>query len=242
MAERLATLISGGGTTMQEIIKACQSGEVPMEIACVISSSPTAGGIDKARKLGIPDKNIVVIDPNKFRNEDNKIDQEKFGLQIIEELKRHNVSVVTQNGWLPFTPEIVINEYSGSIFNQHPGPVPEFGGQGMYGRRVHAARLLFVRMTKKNFWTEVIAQRVDKDYDQGIVVKSARVDIYPEDTVDDLQQRALPFEHQVQIRLLQDIAKGKVNEVPKSEILVEPGEEETLVLAKKMARLLYPHG
>jgi folate-dependent phosphoribosylglycinamide formyltransferase PurN len=49
MRERLATLISGGGTTMQRIIQASQSGEISMDIACVISSSRTAGGIEKAK-------------------------------------------------------------------------------------------------------------------------------------------------------------------------------------------------
>ena len=75
MKERLATLISGGGTTMQEIIRACQSGEIPLDVACVISSTPTAGGIEKARRLGIPDTDIVVVDPNEFRGDDKKIDQ-----------------------------------------------------------------------------------------------------------------------------------------------------------------------
>ena len=72
MKERLASLISGGGTTMQEIVKACQSGEVPMDLGCVISSSSTAGGIKRAKDLGIPEKDIVVIDPNNFRGEDKK--------------------------------------------------------------------------------------------------------------------------------------------------------------------------
>jgi len=53
MRERLVTLISGGGTTMEQIIKACQSGEIPMDVAGVISSSPKAGGLEKARRLGI---------------------------------------------------------------------------------------------------------------------------------------------------------------------------------------------
>lgn len=242
MRERLATLISGGGTTMQEIVRACQAGEIPMDVVCVISSTPTAGGIDKARKLGIPDKDIVVVDPNNFRGEDKKVDQEEFGLQILKELRERGVTVVTQNGWLPLTPEHVIDEYPETIFNQHPGPVPEFGGQGMYGRRVHAARLLFIRMTKRDYWTEAIGQRVHRDYDQGAVVKSAQIDILPEDTADDLQQRVLPVEHRVQIDLLKDIAKGDIREVTTRETLVRPGEEQILFLAKRVARMLYPHG
>lgn len=233
MRERLATLISGGGTTMQEIIKACKSGEIPMEVVCVISSNPLAGGIEKARKLGISDENIIVIDQNNIRGINRKVDQEKFGQSILQELRKRGVTVVTQNGWLPKTPENVIDAYSGKIFNQHPGPVPEFGGKGMYGRRVHAARLLFTRLTGRDNWTEAIAQMVHSEYDQGLVVKATRVDILPEDTVEDLQQRVLPVEHRVQIELLKDVAGGHVKEITRREKLVKPEEEQTLFLVKK---------
>lgn len=167
MKERLATLISGGGTTMREIIKASQSGEIPMDIACVISSSPTAGGIEKAKLLGVAEKDIIVVDPNDFRGSDKKVDLESFGLKILTELRSRGITVVTQNGWMPITPENVIDEYSDTIFNQHPGPIPEFGGKGMYGRRVHAARLLFTRITNRDSWTQAVVQRVRKELDQG---------------------------------------------------------------------------
>lgn len=242
MRERLATLISGGGTTMQEIVKACRSGEIPIDIACIISSNPNAGGLKRAKDLGIPEKDIVVINPNNFRGEDKKVDQEGFGLAILKELLERGVTVVTQNGWMPLTPGHVIDEYKDTMFNQHPGPVPEFGGRGMYGRRVHAAVLIFTRMTKREPWTEAIAQRVRYKYDSGAVVKSTRVDILPEDTVENLQQRVLPVEHKTQIELLKDVAKGIVKESPVRETLVKPGEEEALFLAKRIARLLYPHG
>ncbi len=242
MSERLAILISGGGTTMQEIIKACKSGEVPIDVACVISSSPAAGGLEKAKKLGIPDEDIIVIDPNDFKDKDKKLDQQSFGGGILIAMRERGVTVVTQNGWMPLTPRVVIDEYMDRMFNQHPGPVPEFGGKGMYGRRVHAARLLFVRSTKREEWTEVTAQRVHRDFDRGAVVRTARVKILPNDTVEDVQQRVLPVEHEVQIALLKDFAQGIVVDLPPRESLIRPGEEELLRSVKHMAKLLYPQG
>lgn len=242
MRERLATLISGGGTTMEQIIIACQKGEIPMDVACVIASNSDAGGIEKARNLGIPENDIIVINPNNFHGEDKKVDQEGFGLAILKTLREHGATVVTQNGWMPLTPEHIVDEYVETIFNQHPGPVPEFGGRGMYGRRVHATRLLFTRMTKRDNWTEAIAQRVHYEFDKGAVVKSERVDILPEDTVDDLQQRVLPVEHKTQIELLKDVARGNVKELSTRESLVRLGEEQILYTAKRAAILLYPHG
>jgi len=227
---------------MQEIIKACQSGEISMDIACIISSNPLAGGIEKAKKLNIPEKDLIIIDPNKFRGTDKKIDQEGFGNAILKETRARGVTVITQNGWLPLTPERVIDEYSQTIFNQHPGPLPDFGGKGMYGRRVHTARLLFVRETRRDYWTEAIAQRVNKNFDKGVVVESAHVDIFPEDTVDDLQQRVLQVEHKIQIKLLQDVAKGNLKEQTARTTLIRSGEERVLFEAKKIGVLLYPHG
>lgn len=242
MKERLATLISGGGTTMNEIIKACQSGEIPMDFGCVVSSTASALGLGKARKLGIPEEDLLVIDPNDYRNKEGKIDQEDFSWEILRRLRMRAITVVTQNGWMPLTPQAVIDEYPQTMFNQHPGPVPEFGGKGMYGKRVHAARLNFVRATGRDFWTEAIAQRVHSSFDQGRIVCFERVEIREDDTVDSLQQRVLPIEHRIQIELLKQVAAGTVRELPVREPLVRPGEEVILFEAKKAARSAYPHG
>ena len=97
-------------------------------------------------------------------------------------------------------------------------------------------------MTKRDPWTEAIGQRVHRNYDQGVVVRSTKVDILPNDTVDDLQQRVLPVEHRTQIDLLKDVAAGNIREVATRQSLVRPGEEHILVLVKRIARMLYPHG
>ena len=228
---------------MAEIIKACQSQEIPhTQVVCVIASKSEAGGIEKAKNLSISPSDIVVINPRDFKNNQNQVDQTAFGQAILQELKNREVSLVTQNGWLPLTPENVIQAFPNRIFNQHPGPVPEFGGPGMYGRRVHTAVLYFNRELKHTHpYTEVIGQIVDKNFDQGKVIKSARVEIFDHDTVEDLQQRALPVEHRVQIEMLKDIVTNNIHEV-KRESLVLPGEEEILQLAKHAAILLYPQG
>ena len=212
--ERLATLISGGGTTMQEIIKSTRSGEVPIDIACVIASKPSAGGIEKARKLGIPESDIIVISPNDFRRADGEVDQDEFGYAMLEKTQSRDATIVTQNGYLPLTPGVFIDAYPGRIFNQHPGPLPDFGGEWMYGRRVHAVRLIFTRLTKRDKWTEAVAHRVTRELDAGAVVGSARVDILPEDTVDDLNREYCLLSIKLQIDLLKDIVGDRVTEQP----------------------------
>lgn len=242
MKERLATFISGGGTTMAEIIKAVQTGTIPnMEMACIIASTREAGGIQKALDLQIPEQKIIVVDPDDFPGETTKVDREKFGRRLIDVLQEHNATVVTQNGWLPQTPENVVAAYDQRFFNQHPGHPKAFGGKGMYGRRVLAAALRFCRLTKRDFFATVIGQRVDNDYDKGKVVKYECVPILPTDTVEDLQIRALIAEHRVQIGMLQDFSAGTLKEHD-LEFLVQPGEEPLLEEAKRMAKFLYPKG
>lgn len=240
MTERLASFISNRASTMEEIVKACLSGEVPMDIACVISSKPTAEGILRARKLGIADRDIVIIDPNNFRGGDKKIDQYGFGMAILKELRKRGVTVFTQNGWIPLTPEVVIDEYPQTSFNQHPAPVPEFGGQWMYGRTPHAAVIYFRNMVKRKIWTEAVAQRVGYYYDEGAIVKSERLDVDDDITFNQLEEILLPVEHRVQIELLKDVAKGNVKEEVNREPLVQPGEEAMLHAAKIMAILFFP--
>ncbi len=235
MRERIASLISGGGTTMSEIVQACSSGKIAADMACVIASTAQAGGIVRAKRLGIPDHDVVIVDPT-------GIGADTFAERLLIELQSRQVTVVLQNGWLPITPKAVIDAFKTRIFNQHPGPIPEFGGKYMWGRRVHAAVLLYRRLTKTEPFTEVIAQYVDPEVDKGAVVKSARVPILPTDTVEDLQQRALIFEHRVQLELLQDILDDNLYTILRPKLVITPEQEQMLVLAKRMARILYPKG
>lgn len=230
-------MISGGGTTMEAILKECQSGRLyRIEPALIIASSKDAGGIEKARTLGVSHDNIVVIHQRDFDN------AQVFGKAILSACCERGVEVITQNGWMLKTPRNVIDAFCGRIFNQHPGPTPDFGGKGMFGRRVHCARLLFTRMTGHTPWTEAVAQRVAYRYDEGAIVRSRTVGIHEEDSVEDLQERVLPIEHEVQIEMLEAFANSSLEEVTREHPLVYPGEEPILAEAKRIACLLYPKG
>jgi phosphoribosylglycinamide formyltransferase-1 len=238
---RIALFISGGGTTMEAIIKACQNGTLKNVVpSLVIASKKSAGGIEKARNLGIKDEDILVINPKDFET------REKFGEKIIEECKKRNVDFIGQYGWIVMTPENVINTYNNMIVNQHPGPLdtgrPDFGGVGMYGVRVHQTRLEFVHKVNRDYWTEATAHRVTNKFDEGVVVKKEQVPIFSDDTAEILQIRVLPIEHKVQIETLQDFANKTVSEFHREIPLVKSGEEEILEECKKRAIKLYPNG
>src|SRR3989344_1290503 len=109
---QLAMLISGGGTTMQEILRAIGDRTLSrVNPALVISSKESAGGIQKALNNGIETKNIVVIKPGKPRH------SEEFGELILAECRLRGIDFVGQFGWLPLTPANVIAGYKGCIMN-----------------------------------------------------------------------------------------------------------------------------
>ncbi len=239
---KIALLISGGGSTAARIISECVLGGrlEGAEPVLVISSRPDAGGIQKALDLGIPKNDIVVLERAKFPTPG------MFGSAIIHECEKRGVEFIGQYGWMVKTPANVIERYRGMMTNQHPGPLDvgreDFGGPGMYGMRVHAARLCFALKTGSNFWSEATAQRVEEEFDKGAVIKSAQVPIMEGDTPEDLAARMLPVEHDVQIEALSDILHNRVHEVHREMPLITEEDVPILVACKEEAILRYPKG
>ena len=238
---KIALLISGGGSTMEAIIKATQNGVLKdVEPVLVIANREDAGGIEKARNLGIKDEDILIIRPKDF------LSREDFGEKIISECKKRNADFVGQYGWMVLTPENVIREYKNMIVNQHPGPLdmgePDFGGKGMYGLRVHQARIEFVKKVNRDFQTEATCHRVTEEFDKGAILKRREVPILDTDTAEILQARVLPMEHSVQIEVLQDFVNNNVKEWHRENPLVLPSEEGILKECKELAIKMYPKG
>ncbi len=196
MKQRLAILISGGGTTMSQIIKAVKSGLLNLDIACIISNNPDAHGLTQAHNLGIPSKDILII-PSKPK--------ENFGRRLLKELQSHNATLIGQHGWLPLTPEIIIQNFPNRIFNQHPGNPHLFGGKGMWGLTVHQAALNFYQQTGKEENSWMVVQKVAPEFDGGEILTATPVKIQKNDTALTLQQRCLPIEHQNVINFYQNL-------------------------------------
>jgi len=242
--QQLVGLVSGSASTLGEIFDATKDGRLPRtELALVISSNPNAGSYERFKKKnGFDMDRFVVIDP------DNYPSLEAYGDEVLRRSWEAGPDIVGQYGHTPMTPGHVIVDFGNNnvdMINQHPGPVDpslwDFGGEGMSSApRVHAARLIFVRETGRNYWTDVIAQRVGVRFDGGKVLKRGRVEILPTDTVDDLQERAIVVERQIQIETLRDYEEGKVEELPPYDDLVEPGERLLLQTIKRLVRRLYP--
>jgi len=247
---RLAMLISGGGSTMQAIGLACKEGSLKgkIEPVVVISSKVEAAGIEKAKNLSVP---VEVVQRKDF--EKGATGAETFGQALSTALQKYHPDIITQNGWLPYTPKSVIDQHEGKIFNQHPGPLDpdnldhegqplHFGGKGMHGLAVHAAVLKFQQLTERKSPTEATVHRVTQKVDGGKVVFRKEVPVHLGDTPESLAKRVLPIEHECQIAFLSQFYDKKVKELKRESPLVHPGEEDKLWKAKEFARRAYPNG
>lgn len=237
---RLALFISGGGSTACAVINACRQNILKIKPVLVIASKYEAFGIDKIIQLGFPKRNIQVINPKNYNN------SECFADSLLYECHKKKVDLIGQYGWLPLTPEKLIAEFKNKIINQHPGPLDQngidFGGKGMYGRRVHAAVLYFRRKSDHDYWTEATCHLVTEKFDRGKVIGSTKIPIEIDDTVESLQQKVLPQEHKLQIKVLEKFAEAKIRSLKRKKPLISKNEIKILREAKLIAKILYPNG
>jgi phosphoribosylglycinamide formyltransferase 1 len=175
MNMRIAVAISGRGSNLQSLLQSLERG-APAEVVLVLSDR-AAPGLALASARGIP--TAVLVDPGD-------------GGSWLDQLGRHRVDLVVLAGYIRLVPPSVIAAYRGRIINIHPALLPDFGGKGMYGRKVHEAVLASGARE-----SGASVHLVDERYDEGAVLAQARVPVLPGDTAERLAERVLEAEHRL---------------------------------------------
>jgi len=175
MTMRIAVAISGRGSNLEALLHALDA-TAPAQIALVLSDREAAG-LALARERKIPAEMLSIAT------------DARAWLSLLE---RYRIDLVVLAGYLKLVPREVIAAYRGRILNIHPALLPAFGGQGMYGRRVHEAVL-----ASGVHETGATVHLVDEAYDHGATLAQARVPVLPGDTPELLAQRVLEVEHQL---------------------------------------------
>ncbi|GIW81117.1 MAG: phosphoribosylglycinamide formyltransferase [Gemmatales bacterium] len=175
---RLAVLISGSGTTLQNLIDRIRAGQLQAEIVLVVSSNPKAYGIERARKAGLP----VEVVTRKEAGSD-----EEFSRRIFEHIRRADVELVCMAGFLKLL--LIPPDYDRRVMNIHPALIPAFSGKGFYGDRVHQAVL--AQGVKVTGCTVHFA---DNEYDHGPIILQKAVPVLENDTVETLRKRVFEAE------------------------------------------------
>lgn len=233
MAERLISLISGSGSTAEYIAQSVRDEKIPgLEFAGVIASNRDIEGIQRINelKMGIP---VTVIDPQDFPNGEGGINTVAFGEEIINFARDNGATVLTQNGWKPWTPDNVVDEYEGSFFNQHPGPLYETRNQ--YGLTPYATMFRFSQLAGRDTGTYVVAQRVDKKMDAGALVGVRYLPILAHDTPLTLRMRGISLEHALQVEILNKFVRKELVELEELRI-ADDTEAALLKEARRWAR------
>jgi phosphoribosylglycinamide formyltransferase 1 len=186
---RVAVLVSGGGTNLQALLDALResSSDSPVAyVARVISNRPDAPALQRARRARVP---TVVLrnagDPD----------------ELLAALGDAHLVVLA--GYLKLVPAPVVARYRGRIINIHPALLPDFGGPGMYGRRVHEA-VLASGATESG----ATVHFVDEVFDRGPIIAQAKVPVEPGDTPDTLAARVLEAEHKLLPQVVIELARS----------------------------------
>lgn len=180
---RLAVLLSGGGTTLQNLAQCIDAGTLDADISAVIASNDKCYGTERAAKLGLP---CTVIRRKDFSSQGDRA-VAAFSDAVFDRCREAGADLVCMAGFLSLL--VIPDDFAGRVVNIHPSLLPKFGGKGMHGRHVHAA-VLEAGETESGCTVHL----ADNTYDTGPVLLQKSCAVFPDDTPDTLAARVFELE------------------------------------------------
>jgi phosphoribosylglycinamide formyltransferase-1 len=190
----IAVLLSGGGTTMQNLLDEREYGNLPIRIVQVIASKPGVAGIARAMDAGLP---VEVIARKSFPS------VEAYSDAIFERCRQAGAKLVCLAGFLQLLR--IPSDFANRVMNIHPSLLPAFGGPGMYGRRVHEAVLEFGAK-----YSGCTVHFADNEFDHGPIILQLGVPVLSNDSVDDLAARVFDQECVAYPKAIRLFADGRL--------------------------------
>ena len=212
---RLGVLISGRGTNLQALIRACRDEEFPATIALVISNVPGAAGLERAEDAEIP---TTVVDHTSFN------DRGAFDGAIHKALEDADIELVCLAGFMRILTDGFVDKWRNRMINIHPSLLPSFKGLDTHQRMLEAGVTI----------GGCTVHYVRPEMDTGPIIVQAAVPVLPGDDPDRLAARILEKEHIIYPLAVRLIAEGRIrlegdrvlieNGTPSAESLVNPGD------------------
>lgn len=189
---RVAVLVSGSGTNLQALLDRFRDdGDDAARVRLVLGSDGDVGALERARAAG--------VETGVVPREDDE------GRRLLDALESRETELVVLAGYLRLVPARVVRAFRGRMVNIHPALLPSFGGEGMYGRRIHEAVLASgARVTGPT------VHFVDEEYDRGSIIAQWPVPVKEDDEPDTLAARVLEREHELLPRVVSELARGRV--------------------------------
>lgn len=188
---RLAVLLSGSGRTLANLLAWQQRGDLPADLVGVVSSRGDVQGVMIARQAGLP---VVVVRRRDFA------DATAHNAAIAAWLEPRRPQIIALAGYLCHFARPAW--FTGPVVNIHPALLPKYGGQGMYGDRVHAAVLAAGERE-----SGCTVHHVEAEYDRGPIIAQRRVPVRPGDDAHSLAARVFAAECELYPRVLADLAR-----------------------------------
>lgn len=189
----LGVLASGEGTTLEALAEQASGGHVPARIAIVISDRPYAPVLEKARRRGL----ATAVFPLKG------VPPEKWTARTTHVLTEAGVELVVLAGFLSILPPAFTKQWEGRAVNLHPSLLPQYGGRGLYGDKVHAAVLAAGEKE-----TGATVHLVTQDVDAGPILAQQRVRVERDDTPETLRRRVQAAERVALYSVISRFAEG----------------------------------
>ena len=190
----IAVLISGGGTTLRNLLEKIAAGSLPAQVKLVISSNPSAAGLQIAQAAGVP---TLVIEKSKGEASD------AYSRAIFGPCEAAGVKLVVMGGFLKHV--LIPPTWENRVINTHPSLIPAFCGKGMYGSHVHQAVLDYGAKL-----TGCTIHFVDNQYDHGPIILQRSVPVENSDTAQTLAARVFAQECAALPEAIRLFAEGRV--------------------------------
>jgi len=190
----LGFLASGNGSSARAIVAAIRAGGLAAEARLLVSNNRSAPALAFAAEAGVPTLCIAT-----------KADPQAADRKLAQAMADHGVELIVLSGYLRQLGPETLARYAGRVLNIHPGPLPAFGGHGMYGQRVHEAVIAAGAPE-----SGICIHLVDEEYDRGPVIARRSVPVAPGDTAEALQARVTALEPEFFVETLRRVAQGEI--------------------------------
>ena len=194
--KKIAVFVSGGGSNFKAIHHQIIQGNILGKIVMVFSNNPNCGAIKFAEENSIP---IFIINAARYPNAHTR---DKF---LLETCLKAEIDLICLAGFMKMLPQNIVKQYEYRILNIHPGLLPEFGGKGFYGTRVHEA---VINTGKRESGATV--HFVDEIYDHGPIILQKKVEVMETDTPESLAARVLKLEHELFPEVVKAFCENKI--------------------------------
>lgn len=198
--KKIVVLISGNGTNLQAIIDACQAKQIQGEIVSVISNKANAYGLERAKTAKIP---------TALFSRKNYADNAEMDRAIGDHIESVNADLIVLAGYMKILTSEFTQRFAGKILNIHPSLLPKYKGLNTYQQALDAGET--EHGTSVHFVNEIL--------DGGAVILQAKVPIFPEDEISDIEQRVKEQELRIYPLVVKWFVEGRLHEIDGKAVL-----------------------